>query len=101
MLELIQKLEDSKYFGTVSGHRESVNEGIDDCIALVREAFEGKTLVPDGFLMIADCPSSECSGGVIARQVGDSEWEPEQCQWCHERSTMLAASTGEDRHEAV
>ena len=67
-----------------------------DVITLVREAFEGKTLVPDGFLMIADCPNSECSGGVIARQVGDSEWEPEQCQWCHERSTMLAASAGEE-----
>ena len=67
-----------------------------DVIALVREAFEGHTLVPDGFLMIADCPNSECSDGVIARQVGDSEWVPEQCQWCHERSAMLAASAGGD-----
>ena len=47
MKELLQKLEDSKYFGPVSGHRESVNEGIDDCTTLVREAFDGKTLVPD------------------------------------------------------
>ena len=63
-----------------------------DVIALIREAFEGKVLVPSEFLSMADCPNSECSDGAIARQVGDSEWEPEQCQWCHERSTMLAAN---------
>jgi len=39
-------------------------------------------------LTIAECP--HCDGsGVIANQVGDQEWEPEQCQWCFEKNKAL------------
>ena len=94
MKELIQKLEARALPVQIGDQRISTPTDcipLDTAIALIREAFEGKTLVPSGFLMAADCPNTECSGGVIARWVGDEEWEPEQCQWCDERELMLKA----------
>jgi hypothetical protein len=38
---------------------------------------------------IAPCPNSGCDGGVIPRCIGEGEWEPEQCQWCYEKTKFL------------
>ena len=94
MDKLIENFESSSFPFQIGDPRISPPTDcipLDTATALIREVFEGKTLVPSGFLMAADCPNTECSGGVIARWVGDEEWEPEQCQWCHERELMLKA----------
>lgn len=41
-----------------------------------------------GLLRVAKCPACDGSGG-IPYQVGDQEWEQQQCQWCDERATIL------------
>lgn len=40
-------------------------------------------------LRIAKCPNSECQDGAIPHQVGEQEWEAEQCQWCDEKKQAL------------
>lgn len=38
-------------------------------------------------LSVAKCP--ECDGsGSILQQVGDDEWEQQQCQWCYEKNQL-------------
>ena len=37
----------------------------------------------------AKCPACNGSGG-IPQQIGEAEWEQEQCQWCYEREAALA-----------
>lgn len=54
---------------------------------------EGALLAMRGLLETARCPNTTCQDGVIAHQVGEQEWEPEQCQWCDERQAMLAQTT--------
>lgn len=43
----------------------------------------------------------QCDDGVIPVQVGDGEWEPQQCQFCDERNQVLAAlrADEEQSHE--
>ena len=41
-----------------------------------------------GLLGVAGCPNCDGSGS-IAHQVGDSDWEQEQCQWCYEKHLAL------------
>jgi hypothetical protein len=43
-----------------------------------------------GLLAQATCPNTDCTDGGIPVQVGDDEWEAMQCQWCHERSELIA-----------
>jgi hypothetical protein len=44
-----------------------------------------------GLLRAAICPSAKdgCDGKGIPRQVGEDDWEQEQCQWCYERRAAL------------
>jgi hypothetical protein len=46
-------------------------------------------------LELARCPNATagCVDGTIPRQVGEDEWEPEQCQWCHERALISEIKT--------
>lgn len=39
-------------------------------------------------LKLSKCPAS-CLDGSIPHQVGDHEWESEQCQFCYEREKAL------------
>ena len=45
------------------------------------------------WLEAAKCPNTQCTDGVVPHQVGDHEWEAEQCQWCDERKALLAQET--------
>jgi hypothetical protein len=38
-------------------------------------------------LRVAKCPNCDGSGS-IPHQVGEGEWEQEQCQWCDERAAI-------------
>ncbi len=42
-------------------------------------------------LEVAVCPAKAigCDGKGIPHQVGEDEWEQEQCQWCHERTAAI------------
>ena len=40
-------------------------------------------------LALAKCPSCDGSGGIPV-QVGDHDWDQEQCQWCFEAEAILA-----------
>jgi len=48
-------------------------------------------------LKAAVCPNRDrgCDGKGIPVQIGDDDWEQEQCQWCHERT--LACGLDEAR----
>lgn len=47
-------------------------------------------------LKIARCPDKACDGqGWSAVQVGDDEWEQQQCQWCDERAAIDRELEGE------
>jgi predicted TIM-barrel fold metal-dependent hydrolase len=51
-----------------------------------------------GLLRIARCPNVNCCDGIIAQQIGEDDWEPEQCQWCYERAQALkGASDGQGK----
>lgn len=42
-------------------------------------------------LEVAICPNQDCDNhGTIAVRVSDDEWEPEPCQWCHEKNSALS-----------
>lgn len=41
-------------------------------------------------LVAGKCPACDGSGGIPV-QIGEDEWEEEQCQWCDERKQWLAA----------
>ncbi len=43
-------------------------------------------------LRVARCPNDGCRDGAVPVQVGEGEWEAEQCQWCDERKE--ATETG-------
>lgn len=48
----------------------------------------------EGLLSVSKCPDSNCdNNGTIAFQRRDGEWEPEPCQWCHEKQTTLNNKT--------
>ena len=53
---------------------------------------EGFVLVPEGWVKVAKCPDGRCKDGVVPHQIGEFEWEPEQCQFCYEKQAMLQAS---------
>lgn len=41
-------------------------------------------------LKIAKCHHSNCdNNGTIAYQTNSGDWEPEPCQWCHEKEQLL------------
>ena len=40
-------------------------------------------------LKAARCPDMTCKDGSIPHQIGDNEWEAQQCQWCFEREELL------------
>lgn len=41
-------------------------------------------------LEVARCPEPDCdNNGTIANRISDDEWEPQQCQWCHEKRLLL------------
>ncbi len=43
-----------------------------------------------GLLAAAKCPNTNCVDGGIAHRISEVHWEHEQCQWCAERSELLA-----------
>lgn len=51
---------------------------------------------PELFFLLekAACPNARCVDGSIPHQVGDNEWEAEQCQWCDEREKALFKARG-------
>lgn len=70
------------------GCRACVNEWIDladDLEAKVKELTKNLEWAKQ-LLGVALCPHCDGSGTVIA-MCGDTP-EPEQCQWCHERSYL-------------
>ncbi len=42
----------------------------------------------EGLLRVAKCPSCDGSG-IVAVGSNETGWEPEQCQWCSEKKTLL------------
>jgi len=43
----------------------------------------------EGLLALAICPDCDGSGVNTRGQVGENEWDIEQCQWCAERKQAL------------
>ena len=41
-------------------------------------------------LELARCPNTGCLDGGIPVQIAEDEWEQEQCQWCYEKSQLVA-----------
>jgi hypothetical protein len=41
-------------------------------------------------LEVSACPNESCAEGTIPHQVGDNEWEQEQCQFCYEKGEAIA-----------
>ena len=48
---------------------------------------------PIKLLEVARCPNTDCIDGAIPHQVGEQEWEAEQCQWCYEREQATKSPT--------
>ena len=48
-------------------------------------------VVPRAWVETAVCPACYGSGGIPV-QVGEQEWEQQQCQWCDEKKVALAAA---------
>ncbi len=42
-------------------------------------------------VILGQCPIPDCSDGVIPVQIDYDEWEPQQCQFCHEQSEIQQA----------
>jgi hypothetical protein len=40
-------------------------------------------------IAVARCPDENCVDGAIPVQVGEDEFEAQQCQWCYERAGIL------------
>lgn len=38
-------------------------------------------------LGVSACPAN-CEDGIIPEQIGPDEWQPVQCQFCHERKEL-------------
>ena len=44
-----------------------------------------------GLLAAARCPDFGCVlGNVTGKKIGEGLWEQHECQWCAERSRLLA-----------
>lgn len=56
-------------------------------IFLPKQSTTIKLLV--GALGKAKCPNVKCCNGNIPHQIGEDEWEKEQCQWCYEKDQAL------------
>ena len=41
-------------------------------------------------LKMANCPDSSCNNGIIPHQIGEDEFEAQQCQWCFEADAFIA-----------
>ena len=55
---------------------------------IIKEALEGYEIVHKSFLSMVKCGDPNCDGdGTIAVQIDYNEWEPQQCQVCHELSS--------------
>ena len=40
-------------------------------------------------LALAHCPDRACLMGIVTgKQIGPSEWEQHECQWCDERKML-------------
>ena len=44
-------------------------------------------------LKVARCPDEGCHDGAVPVQVGEDEWEANECQWCAERDAVLGTET--------
>lgn len=44
-------------------------------------------------LRVAQCPACDGSG-AIPHQIGEGDWELQQCQWCDERQQAIGPSDG-------
>lgn len=40
-------------------------------------------------LELARCPDTDCMDGAIPHQIGENEWEAQQCQWCCEKGALV------------
>lgn len=49
-----------------------------------------------GLLCVSRCPNENCIDGAIPNQVGEQEWEAQQCQWCFERDLALTTQEKKD-----
>jgi hypothetical protein len=51
-------------------------------------------------LSFARCGDPDCDNlGTIAVRISDDEWEPQQCQWCHEKKELLTAARQSENSE--
>src|SRR5258708_3951374 len=51
---------------------------------------KSEVLACRALLEAAKCPACDGSG-LIPYQIGEAEWEAEQCQWCYERGEAVHA----------
>ena len=49
-------------------------------------------------LRVARCHDSRCdNNGTIAVQISEDEWEPQRCQWCDERKSLIENYESDER----
>lgn len=58
----------------------------DEAMPLIRSPFSLVDILR-ALLKVAKCPACDGSGS-IQHQIGEDEWEAEQCQWCFERAAL-------------
>ncbi len=74
-----------KFTVTTAAHN-ALQEESDGRMKAIR-ALEAQVKEYSALLAVAKCPA--CDGaGSIPHQIGDNEWEAEQCQWCFESKAM-------------
>ena len=71
-----------------SGARRKVKDFLHTQISLSEQSL----LKALKLLEFARCPDQDCdNNGTVACRISDDEWEPQQCQWCDERKTLLTS----------
>lgn len=84
----LQKFNQDMVKKAAENNLEGYREQATKIVMLEELLHEYKDFVA-GLLKAAHCPNPGCVNGVIPVQVSDTEWEPMQCQWCHERDTAI------------
>jgi len=73
----------------IQTHSEECHKWHHDCAIRRYEDALDEIGLAQRLLEVARCPDDDCTDGVIPHQVGDNEWEAQQCQWCYEREHFL------------
>jgi len=66
--------------------RSTLPDGVNRVRNVATGEITERRAVPDGYVMVqvVNCPNSGCNdSGCIPIQVGEDDWEPQQCEFCY------------------